>query len=157
VEQLKTTVETVDGIKDYLRIEKDVYLATPKGYPVSGDITSGYGERRDPFSGEMHFHSGLDISSSPGNPIRATADGVVSHSGCTQNSGFVIALEHGHGYSTFYAHNKRNNVRVGQRVKAGDVIGYVGSTGKSTGPHVHYEVWKDGKNVNPLQYLQRRT
>ena len=157
VEQLKKTIETVDGIKDYLRIEKDVYLATPRGFPVPGDLTSSYGERIDPFSGERHFHSGLDISSSPGNPIRATADGVVSHSGWTQDSGFVIVLEHGLGYSTIYAHNRKNAVRVGQKVKAGDVIGYVGSTGKSTGPHVHYEVWKDGKNVNPLQYIHRRT
>lgn len=155
-EELKTTTETVDGIKDYLRVEKDLYLATPKGYPVPGNITSNFGQRKDPFSGETHFHSGLDISSSPASPIRATADGVVRHSGWTQNNGFVIGLEHGHGYSTFYAHNQRNAVRVGQKVKAGDVIGYVGSTGKSTGPHVHYEVWKDGKSVDPLPYIHRR-
>lgn len=157
VEQLKTTTETVDAIKDYLRMEKDLYLATPKGYPVPGDITSNYGQRKDPFDGEKHFHSGVDISSSPGNPIRATADAVVSHSGWTPENGFVVVLEHGHGFTTFYAHNKRNVAKVGQKVRAGDVIGYVGSTGKSTGPHVHYEVWKEGKSVDPLQYIHRRT
>jgi murein DD-endopeptidase MepM/ murein hydrolase activator NlpD len=157
VERLKRTTETVDEIKDYLRSQKDIYVATPRGYPVSGNITSGYGNRTDPVSGEEEFHSGLDISSSPGDPIRATADGVVSYSGWTLNSGYIVVLEHGYGYSTIYAHNKRNAVRVGQRVKTGDVIGYVGSTGKSTGPHVHYEVWKDGKSVNPFQYVNRRS
>ena len=157
VEELKTTTETVDGIKDYLRIEKDVYFSTPKGYPVLGDITSNYGQRKDPFSGERHFHSGVDISSSPGNPVRATADAIVSHSGWTPENGFLVVLEHGHGFSTFYAHNRRNVVTIGQKVKAGDVIAYVGSTGKSTGPHVHYEVWKDGKSVDPMQYIHRRS
>jgi murein DD-endopeptidase MepM/ murein hydrolase activator NlpD len=157
VDRLKKTTETVDEIKDYLRSQKDIYVATPRGFPVSGDITSGYGKRKDPVSGEPEFHSGLDISSSPGNPIQATADGVVSYSGWTQNSGYIVVLEHGYGYSTIYAHNKKNAVRVGQRVKTGEVIAYVGSTGKSTGPHVHYEVWKDGKNVNPFKYVNRRS
>ncbi|MBZ5500364.1 MAG: M23 family metallopeptidase [Acidobacteriia bacterium] len=156
VEELKKTTESVDEIKDYLRIQKDIYLATPRGFPVPGNLTSNYGSRVDPLSGEIHFHSGLDISASPGIPIRATADGVVGHSGWSQNSGFVVVLEHGCGYSTIYAHNKRNAVKVGQRIKTGDVVGYVGSTGKSTGPHVHYEVWKNGKNVNPQEYLGRR-
>lgn len=156
VEELKKTTESVDEIKDYLRIQKDIYLATPRGLPIPGNIASNYGSRVDPLSGEIHFHSGLDISASPGNPIHATADGVVSHSGWSQNSGFVVVLEHGCGYSTIYAHNKSNAVKVGQRIKAGDIVGYVGSTGKSTGPHVHYEVWKNGKNVNPQEYLGRR-
>ena len=156
VEELKKTTESVDEIKDFLRIQKDIYVATPKGYPVSGNISSGYGRRIDPLNGEAAFHSGIDISSSPGGPILATADGLVSHSGWTPQSGFVVVLEHGCGFSTIYAHNKRNNVRVSQRVKSGDIIGYVGSTGKTTGPHVHYEVWKDGKNINPADYLTRR-
>ncbi len=156
LEELKKTTESVDEIKDYLRIQKDIYLATPRGFPIPGNIASGYGSRVDPLSGAIQFHSGLDISASPGSPVRATADGVASHSGWSQNSGFVVVLEHGCGYSTVYAHNRENAVRVGQRVKAGDIVGFVGSTGKSTGPHVHYEVWKDGKNVNPQDYLRRR-
>jgi murein DD-endopeptidase MepM/ murein hydrolase activator NlpD len=154
--EVKKTIETVDEIKDYLRIQKDIYVATPSGYPVSGNITSDYGKRADPLSGETVFHSGIDISCSPGFPIRATADGVVSHSGWTQKSGYVVVLEHGCGFSTVYAHNKTNTVKIGRKVKRGDIIGYVGSTGKSTGPHVHYEVWKDGRNVDAQQYLPRR-
>ena len=152
--ELQKSVETVDAIKDYLRIQKDIYLATPKGYPVNGNITSPFGTRENPFSKMPSFHSGIDISASPGTGIQATADGVVSYSGWTLNSGYVVALEHGLGFSTIYAHNKKNAVSVGQKVKRGDVIGYVGSTGKSTGPHVHYEVWEKGKHVNPQKFLR---
>jgi murein DD-endopeptidase MepM/ murein hydrolase activator NlpD len=155
--ELERTVETVDEIKDYLRIQKDIYLATPKGFPVKGRITSGYGKREDPMRNIRLFHSGVDISTSPGSPIRATADGVVSYSAWKHNSGYLIVIEHGCGFSTIYAHNKKNRVKVGQRVKRGEVIGYVGSTGKSTGPHVHYEVWKNGKHVNPQRYLKGRS
>ena len=153
VDELEKTINTVEEIKDYLRTQKDIYMATPKGYPASGRITSGYGKRKDPFSGEMTFHSGLDISSKLGSPVRATADGVVSHSGWTNKSGFVVVIEHGCGFSTLYAHNKSNTVKIGAKVKRGDIIGYVGSTGKSTGPHVHYEVWKNRKTVDARKYV----
>jgi murein DD-endopeptidase MepM/ murein hydrolase activator NlpD len=157
MQELQRTVETVDEIKDYLRIQKDIYLATPKGFPVEGNVSSPFGMRENPFSGDKSFHSGVDISASPGTPVRATADGVVSHSGWTQHSGYLVVLEHGCGFSTIYAHNKKNTVKMGQTVKRGEVIAYVGSTGKSTGPHVHYEVWEKGKNVNPKKYLQGRS
>jgi murein DD-endopeptidase MepM/ murein hydrolase activator NlpD len=88
-------------------------------------------------------------------PIRATADGVVSHSGWANGSGQVVVLEHGCGFSTIYAHNSSNVVKIGQRVHKGDVIAYVGMTGKTTGPHVHYEIWKDRKNINPLTYINQ--
>jgi murein DD-endopeptidase MepM/ murein hydrolase activator NlpD len=81
----------------------------------------------------------------------------VSYSAWQNNSGYLIVIEHGCGFSTIYAHNKTNLVKVGQRVKREEVIGYVGSTGKSTGPHVHYEVWKDGKHVNPQHYFKTRS
>jgi murein DD-endopeptidase MepM/ murein hydrolase activator NlpD len=152
--ELHKSVETVDEIKDYLRIKKDIYMATPKGFPVNGNVTSPYGKRKDPFSHITSFHSGIDISASPGTPVRATAEGVVSYSGWAQFSGYVVVLEHGLGFSTVYAHNKKNAVRVGQKVHRGEVLGYVGSTGKSTGPHVHYEVWEKGKNVNPRKFVQ---
>jgi murein DD-endopeptidase MepM/ murein hydrolase activator NlpD len=156
MEELQTAAERVDGIKDYLRIQKDIYLATPKGYPVQGGISSPYGKREDPITGNMGFHSGIDISASPGAPILATADGIVSHSGWTPHSGYVVVVEHGCGFSTIFAHNKKNAVKVGQKVKRGEIVGYVGSTGKSTGPHVHYEIWEKGKSVNPKKYLQGR-
>jgi murein DD-endopeptidase MepM/ murein hydrolase activator NlpD len=155
ISNLKKTIGSVDEIKNYLSVQKDVHVATPKGYPVPGRVTSPFGNRADPISGVVAFHSGVDISNSSGSPIRCTADGVVSHSGWTNTSGFVVVLEHGCGFTTVYAHNQKNAVKLGQRVKRGDIIGYIGSTGKSTGPHVHYEVWKDGKTVNAQQYLQR--
>ena len=155
--ELQKTVERVDEIKDYLRIQKDLYLATPKGYPVDGSISSPYGERNSPFTEERTFHSGVDISATPGTPIRATADGVVSYSGWTQYSGHLVVIEHGCGFSTAYAHNKSNPVKMGQKVRRGDIIGYVGSSGRSTGPHVHYEVWEKGKRINPNKLLQGRS
>jgi len=152
--QIKTTVESVGEIKDYLRIQRDIYVATPKGSPVVGMISSHYGQREHPRSGEENFHSGIDISSSPGNPVKATADGIVSFSGWSGGSGNLVVLEHGHGFSTFYAHNRSIPVKVANKVKRGDIIGYVGSTGYSTGPHVHYEIWKDGKSIDPVNYLK---
>jgi murein DD-endopeptidase MepM/ murein hydrolase activator NlpD len=157
MEELQKTAERVDGIKDYLRIQKNLYLATPKGYPVEGGISSPYGKREDPITGDVAFHSGIDISASPGAPILSTADGIVSHSGWTPHSGYMVVLEHGCGFSTIYAHNQQNAVKLGQRVKRGEIVGYVGSTGKSTGPHVHYEIWEKGKSVNPKKYLQGRS
>lgn len=155
--EIKKTVKTVDEIKDYLRIQKNIYMATPKGYPVEGNISSHYGKRNNPFGVERTFHSGVDISATPGKPIRATADGVVSYSGWTQSSGYVVLLEHGCDFSTAYAHNRSNLVKVGQRVKRGEIVSYIGSTGKSTGPHVHYEVWEKGKRVNPSKFIQGRS
>jgi murein DD-endopeptidase MepM/ murein hydrolase activator NlpD len=155
--EIQRTVERVDEIKDYLRIQKDQYMATPKGYPVEGNISSPYGERDNPITGERTFHSGVDISATSGTPIRVTADGVVSYAGWTQSSGYVVLVEHGCGFSTAYAHNKSNAVKIGQRVKRREIIGYIGSTGKSTGPHVHYEVWEKGKRINPSKFLQGRS
>jgi murein DD-endopeptidase MepM/ murein hydrolase activator NlpD len=155
--EIQKTVERFDEIKDYLRIQKDLYMATPKGYPVEGNISSPYGKRDNPISGQWTFHSGVDISATPGKPIRTTADGVVSYSGWTLSGGYVVLIEHGCGFSTAYAHNRSNAVKVGQRVRRGDIVGYIGSSGKSTGPHVHYEVWERGKRINPNKFLQGRS
>ncbi len=155
--EIQKTVERVDEIKDYLRIQKDIYMATPIGYPLEGNISSPYGKRNNPFSAERTFHSGVDISATPGTPIRATADGVVSYSGWTQSSGYMVLIEHGCGFSTAYAHNRSNTVNVGQRVKRGEIVGYIGSSGKSTGPHVHYQIWEKGMRVNPSRFLQGRS
>jgi len=151
--QVQHTIENVGEIRDYLHIQRDIYFATPRGLPVEGRISSPYGKRKHPMSGEIEFHTGTDISAGSGSPVRATADGIVSFSGWSGGNGYLVVLEHGHGFSTFFAHNKKNVVEVGQKVKRGDVIGYVGTTGSSTGPHVHYEIWKDGKHVNPKQYI----
>ena len=155
--QIKITMETVGEIKDYLSQQRDLYLSTPKGWPVDGNISSHFGNRDHPRSGEPQFHTGVDIAADPGRPVRATADGVVSFADWSGGSGNLIALEHGNGFSTYYAHNKMLNVKVGHKVKRGDIIGYIGSTGNSTGPHVHYEVWKEGKPVNPVTYFEGRS
>ncbi len=155
-DQIKNTMERVKDIREYLKEQKDIYLATPKGWPVPGNITSAYGNRENPVHGGYDFHSGIDISTGSGTPVKATADGVVSFSGWSGGSGNLVALEHGFGYSSFYAHNKRNSVKVGQYVKRGEVIAYSGSTGSSTGPHSHYEIWKDGRHINPMPFMEGR-
>jgi len=151
--EVRSTIENVGEIRDYLHVHRDIYMSTPKEIPIDGRISSNYGKRKNPINGAEEFHTGLDISASSGSPVKATADGIVSFSGWSGGNGYLIVLEHGHGFSTFYGHNKKNAVGVGQKVKRGDVIGYVGTTGSSTGPHVHYEIWKDGKHVNPKQYI----
>ncbi|HEU0264879.1 MAG TPA: M23 family metallopeptidase [Geobacterales bacterium] len=155
-DQIHSSVESVAEIKQFLAQQKDIYLATPQGWPVSGTITSGYGNREHPRYGKVMFHSGVDISAGKGTPVQVTADGVVSFAGWADRGGNVVVIEHGHGFSTAYAHNSKCAVRVGQRVKRGDTIAYSGSTGVSTGPHVHYEVWRNGASVNPSGFLKDR-
>ncbi|MBA4396628.1 MAG: hypothetical protein C0394_04495 [Syntrophus sp. (in: bacteria)] len=156
-QQIALSMQTIGAIQDYLHSEKDIYMATPKGMPVPGNITSAYGNRVNPISGREEFHRGIDLSIPQGTPVLATAGGIVSFSGWNGGGGNVIVVEHGHGYSTYYAHNQRNAVQVGQRVKRGDIIGYAGATGNATGSHVHYEIWKDDRAVNPKKFIQGRS
>lgn len=127
--------------------------STPSIAPVRGILTDGFGGRSDPFTGEAANHSAIDISSAVGQPVRAPADGIVVKAEWANGYGNVIYLSHGYGYSTRYGHLSAYNVRPGQRVKRGDIIGFVGSTGRSTGPHLHYEVRVNGNPVNPLEYI----
>jgi murein DD-endopeptidase MepM/ murein hydrolase activator NlpD len=130
--------------------------AVPSVTPTRGLFTSGYGSRRDPVSGRPAFHQGLDISAAPGKAVHATADAVVVLAAPHGELGNAVVLSHGYGLSTRYGHMSRIAVRAGQRVRRGDVIGYVGNTGRSTGYHLHYEVHKDGEPVNPLGYILDR-
>jgi len=155
--QIATTMDTVGEIKDYLSQQRDLYVATPRGWPVDGHITSPFGAREHPKSGKDEFHTGMDIAAEPGRPVTATADGIVSFAGWSGGSGNLVVLAHGLGYSTFYGHNRMVAVRIGQKIKRGQIIGYIGSTGNSTGPHVHYEVWHDGRPVNPDKFLSGRS
>jgi murein DD-endopeptidase MepM/ murein hydrolase activator NlpD len=116
-------------------------------------LTAGYGYRNSPFTGQREMHEGIDVAAPPGTPIVATADGVVSFEGPLSAFGNVVFINHGHGFTTFYAHNSRNRVREGQLVKRGEVIASVGATGRATGPHVHYEVQVNGVTVNPMKYI----
>ncbi len=152
--QIERSMETVGEIKDYLRQQRDIYFATPIGMPVDdGYISSNFGWRTHPLTGKRTFHSGVDVAAWPGSPVRATADGIVSFAGWSGGSGKLVVIEHGFGFTTCFAHNRKIIVKVGQRVKRGDIISYVGSTGNTTGPHVHYEVWIDKKPVNAKTFM----
>ena len=127
----------------------------PTGLPVrSGYASSGYGTRSDPFSGFNAFHRGVDFNGPRGSDVLTVADGVVEFSGRRSGYGNVVEIDHGNGYMTLYGHNTQNLVKEGERVKAGDVIAKMGSTGRATGSHVHFEVWLNGNVVNPNQYLR---
>lgn len=151
--EIERTIKNTSEIKKYLKEERDRYFSTPMGWPVSGNITSPFGFREHPLTKSTSFHSGIDINVPEGTPVRATASGIVVYSGFSYGSGNVVVIEHGHSYTTLYAHNKRNLVKVGDRVKRGDIIALSGSTGDATGPHLHYEVWKAKKPVDPIRYL----
>ena len=125
----------------------------PNIWPINGRLMSSFGERSDPFSGEGAWHTGLDISGPQGEPVRVTADGVVSRAEWSTGYGRLIIVDHGNGMQTWYAHLSRFNVIPGQEVRRGDVIGLVGSTGRVTAPHLHYEVRMGGVAVNPYRYL----
>jgi murein DD-endopeptidase MepM/ murein hydrolase activator NlpD len=114
-----------------------------------------FGNRKDPFTGGPDFHSGLDISANAGSPIRATADGTIESAGYAGNYGNAVVVNHGFGISTRYGHMSRIAARKGQTVKRGDVIGFVGSTGRATSAHLHYEVLLNGQTINPLRLLAR--
>jgi len=155
-EQIGSAMQSVSEIRRYISEQKDIHLATPTGWPVAGNLSSPYGNRNHPMRGETRFHTGVDISSPAGSGVKATANGIVTFAGWTENSGIVVVVEHGHGFNTAYAHNNVAHVRVGQRVSRGDAIASSGSTGISTGPHVHYEIWKNGRHTNPVSFLARR-
>jgi murein DD-endopeptidase MepM/ murein hydrolase activator NlpD len=140
-------------LKDLLEAKRSVLASTPTIWPVRGLITAGYGYRVSPFTGQREMHEGLDIAAPFGTPIGATADGVVSFVGPLSAFGNVVFINHGHGFTTFYAHLSSARVKEGQPVKRGQIIAAVGSTGRTTGPHVHYEVQVNGATVNPLKYI----
>jgi murein DD-endopeptidase MepM/ murein hydrolase activator NlpD len=134
---------------DWLRLS-----SAPTLWPVEGRITGSFGERIDPFNGEGAFHRGVDISTDYGTRVLAPADGVVSFADFYSGYGRMIEIEHGHGYITRYGHLSAFAVHNGQSIHKGQVIGYVGLSGRSTGPHLHYEVRINNIPVNPHTYLR---
>jgi murein DD-endopeptidase MepM/ murein hydrolase activator NlpD len=126
----------------------------PTLWPVVGRISGSFGERLDPFTGEGGFHRGVDISTEHGAPVRATADGIVIVAGRRSGYGRLVGVDHGFGLTTWYGHLSRFGTHEGARIKRGDVIGYVGVSGRTTAPHVHYEVRINGMPVNPWRYLR---
>jgi septal ring factor EnvC (AmiA/AmiB activator) len=129
--------------------------STPSLWPVIGHLTGTFGERMDPFSGEGAFHTGVDISSQYGDGVRVSADGIVIEADERAGYGRLVVIDHGFGVTTYYGHLSSFNVYVGQQVRRGDTIGNVGVSGRSTGPHVHYEVRINGAPVNPMRYLRQ--
>lgn len=125
----------------------------PVGVPLYGRITSRFGWRKDPFTGKRAFHSGLDFRASYKQPVFATATGKVVYAGWGKGYGKMVKIKHKYGYTTLYAHLYHIKVRSGQWVRVGQIIGYAGSTGRSTGVHLHYEIRKYGKLINPIKFL----
>ena len=127
----------------------------PNLWPVNGRLMGGYGVRSDPFSGEGAMHTGVDISAPQGAPVHATADGIVLHAGWNGGYGRCVIIDHGNNYQTWYAHLSRMDVIEGQEIRQGEVLGAVGTTGRSTGSHLHYEVRIGSTPVNPYRFLER--
>ncbi len=133
---------------------KEVQLAnTPSIWPTRGWLTSGFGYRISPFTGLRQRHEGIDISNRVGAPVIAPADGLVTNIGREWGFGKILVVSHGFGFTTRYAHLHRINVKIGQKVKRGQKIAEIGNTGRSTGPHLHYEVMVNGVPVNPMKYI----
>jgi len=128
--------------------------ARPSGWPAYGHLTSRFGYRNSPWGMGWEFHAGVDIAARRGTPIVATAEGMVVFAGWLGLFGNTVIIEHGYGYRTLYGHNDKNAVTMGERVTRGQIIAYIGTTGRSTGPHVHYEVHVHGQQVNPAPFLR---
>ena len=137
----------------YLKEKKSLLDATPSRWPVVGWVTSEFGWRTSPFGGDREFHKAIDIATRIGKPIQAPADGIVAEVAFQHDVGQMIRIDHGHGISTFYGHLSKAAVRAGATVRRGDLIGYVGSSGRSTGSHLHYAVIMNGVSINPRKYL----
>jgi len=143
----------LDAINNDLDDLSEVFFTYPFGKPTRGKVSSSFGYRKDPFNKRRAMHTGVDFSAGTGTPVITTADGVVKSAGWRKGYGKCVVVQHKSGYKTLYGHLSRINVKAGQKVKSGDLVGKVGSTGRSTGPHLHYEVYKDGKRINPKNYL----
>jgi murein DD-endopeptidase MepM/ murein hydrolase activator NlpD len=160
---LKQLEQRVDLRESQLSALENVILARelhqeihPEGRPVAnGFISSYFGERADPFDGLETFHKGVDFAGTVGSPVTAVAAGVVTWAGERTGYGKLVEINHGDGFTTRYAHNERTLVTVGQTVKRGESVALMGSTGRSTGPHLHFEVLRNGRQVNPLSYIGR--
>ncbi len=155
--QMVVQSKSLDEIAKLAKEKEKLLAAIPAIQPVSNEdltrMASGYGWRSDPFTKVRKFHYGMDFTAPRGTPVYATGDGVVTRAdNGSAGYGRHIRIDHGYGYVTLYAHLSKYNVKRGQRVKRGDIIGFVGSTGRSQAPHLHYEVFKDGERINPINF-----
>jgi murein DD-endopeptidase MepM/ murein hydrolase activator NlpD len=157
LEDLDTTVSTLSDksnrLEAYFRDQKELLASTPSIWPLRGYLSAGFGNRPDPFTGLRDFHPGIDISVPRGTRVTAPADGVVVFAGARAGYGNAVMIDHGFGVVTRYGHLDGFNARPGQRVKRGDVIAFSGNTGRSTAPHLHYEVWVNDQMRNPIEFI----
>lgn len=143
-------------IQNLFLTRDSITSAIPQGRPIAGGwLSSSYGYRIDPFNGKKTFHSGIDFAAKEGTDVIAVADGIVSYIGERRGYGELIELDHGNGYVTRYAHNEKIIVKTGDRIKKGGPIALLGSTGRSTGPHVHFEVLREGTKIDPYKFVNR--
>ncbi|MCX8092583.1 MAG: M23 family metallopeptidase, partial [Candidatus Goldbacteria bacterium] len=154
--QAQTNEKSFQEIIKYITDQRAKLTAVPSGWPVKGWITCGFGSRIDPFTGALSFHQGVDIANDIGSPIKATADGVVQYADFDRGGyGNLVTINHGNGYLSRYGHMQRFIVSPGQYIKKNQIIGFLGGSGKSTSPHLHYEVVLNGIAVNPVKYLNK--
>ena len=157
VERLKSEAmsreESLSELEKLLQSKREMLTHTPSIWPVHGWVTSGFGFRTDPFTGLAQMHEGLDISNREGTPVIASADGIVSATGKDFTYGNVVVISHGFGIISRYNHLSKILVGAGRKVKRGDIIAEVGTTGRSTGPHLHYEIRVNGIPINPRRYI----
>jgi len=152
-QQIDLRRQSQEEIQSFLNDQRSLAAAKPSGAPVKGWLTSLFGMRNSPFSGQRKMHEGVDIAARTGTPVSVTADGIVTLAETTPGYGKLVVVDHGYGYKTYYAHNSKIFVHVGQRVTRGETISAVGNTGSSTGSHVHYEVRRNGVPINPRKFL----
>jgi murein DD-endopeptidase MepM/ murein hydrolase activator NlpD len=149
------TESELSKLHAYLIAKSAVINATPSLLPIAGWLSSTFGYRRNPYDGSYKLHAGVDIAAEPGTPVRAPADGMVIFSGYREGYGKVIVIDHGYGIRTLFGHNSSVCVGSGAKVKRGETISQVGNTGRSTGPHLHYEIRKNGVPVNPTTFFAK--
>jgi murein DD-endopeptidase MepM/ murein hydrolase activator NlpD len=152
---LGTLEDRLTNVRKGVEGRQALAAATPSMWPLSGWLTSNYGRRIDPITGESALHAGLDIAAQRGTAVQATADGEVQLAAYNGAYGMSIEIDHGYGITTRYGHLSRYRASLGQKVKRGDVIGYVGATGRTTGTHLHYEVLLNGQTQNPGRFVGR--
>ena len=151
--QAKIQSISFQELDDFFKNQKSFLSSTPSIWPTRGWVTSSFGFRKSPFTGLREKHEGWDIAARNGSPVRATADGVVVVEGREYGYGNLVEVDHGYGIVTRYGHNSKHLVKVGDRVKRGQVVSLVGNTGRSTGPHLHYEILLNGVPVSPKNYI----
>lgn len=154
LEDREQQLSVLENILISSQMQEEVF---PEGRPIKrGWISSYYGTRTNPFTGKLQFHKGMDFAAKSGSDVLAVAGGVITWSGKRYGYGNLVEINHGNGYVTRYGHNSKNLVEVGDTVKKGEVVSLMGSTGRSTGPHVHFEVLKNGRQINPQKFVQKR-